>query len=225
MDAMPIIERTTDWNALIILASATIIAILYIITRLTFPDFYKLMVHRLFIENFSGRQITKPTEVSSIEALTIIISILSISTMAFTVVSYSDYTSLQTSSGSEWKSMIIAIISFSAYNFLKGMTNLFLGFVYRLQNYATSYNTLILDTERMLSFIFLPIFAFCPFVSHKAAQILILVAIIATVILVGFQFATFFSHLVKNKFLNHHSILYFCALEVLPILVVIKLVF
>ncbi len=224
-ELMPIIDRVKDWNASIILIMSVVIVVLFIITRMMYPDFYRMTLYRMFVENFSGRQISKPTEVSSIEALTTIISLLSISTMLFTVISYSGVTTIELEYGSEWKIMLYALLIFSAYNFGRGLTNLFFGFLFRFDKFAASYNTLILDTERILSLVFLPLFAFCPFVSVATAKILLWIAFAAVVLLVGFQFVTFFFHLVKNKFLNHHSILYFCALEVLPILVVIKLVF
>ena len=224
-ELMPILDRVKDWNASIILIMSVIIVVLYIITHLKYPDFYRLTIYRMFVENFSGRQIAKPTEVSSIEALSTIISLLSISTMLFAFVCYSGLTTLPLEYGTEWKTMIYILLIFSAYNFGRGLTNLFFGFLFRLEKYAANYNTLILDTERILSLVFVPLFAFCPFVSATTAKILLLIAFVSVVLLIGFQFATFFFHLVKNKFLNHHSILYFCALEVLPILVVIKVAF
>ena len=224
-ELMPIIDRVKDWNASIILIMSVVIIVLFIVTRMIYPGFYKMTLYRMFVENFSGREVTKPTDVSSIEALTTIISLLSISTMLFAVVCYSGLTTISLEYGSEWKTMLNILLIFSAYNFGRGLTNLFFGFLFRLEKYAASYNTLILDTERILSLTFVPLFAFCPFVAVDTAKILLWIALAAVVLLVGFQFVTFFSHLVKNKFLNHHSILYFCALEVLPILVVIKLAF
>ncbi|MBQ1695730.1 MAG: DUF4271 domain-containing protein [Bacteroidales bacterium] len=224
-ELMPIIDRVKDWNALIILVMAVVIAVLYIVIRMIYPDFYRMVAYRMFVENFSGREITKPTDVSSIEALTTIISLLSISTMLFAAVCYSGLTTIGLEYGSEWKTMLKILLIFSAFNFGRGLTNLFFGFLFRIDKYAANYNTLILDTERILSFVFVPLFVFCPFVSAVTAKILIWIAFAAVVLLVGFQYVTFFFHLVKNKFLNHHSILYFCALEVLPILVVIKLAF
>ena len=88
-ELMPIIDRVKDWNALIILVMAVVIAVLYIFIRMIYPDFYRMVAYRMFVENFSGREITKPTDVSSIEALTTIISLLSISTMLFAAVCYS----------------------------------------------------------------------------------------------------------------------------------------
>lgn len=224
-ELMPVLDRVKDWNASIILIMSVVIVVLYVITHLKYPDFYKHTIYRLFVENFSGREITKPTDVSSIEALTTIISLLSISTMLFAIVCYSGLTTISLEYGSEWKAMVNILLIFSAFNFSRGLTNLFFGFLFRIEKYAANYNTLILDTERILSLVFVPMFAFCPFVSAGTAKILIWIAFAAVVLLVGFQYVTFFFHLVKNKFLNHHSILYFCALEVLPILVVIKLAF
>ena len=224
-ELMPVLDRVKDWNASIILVMSVIVVVLYIITHLKYPDFYRMTMYRMFVENFSGREVTKPTDVSSIEALTTIISLLSISTMLFSAVCYSGLTNIGLEYGSEWKTMLKILFIFSGFNFGRGLTNLFFGYLFRIEKYAANYNTLILDTERMLSLIFVPIFAFCPFVPAIGAKILLLIAFAAVVLLVGFQYVTFFFHLVKNKFLNHHSILYFCALEVLPILVVIKLVF
>ena len=224
-ELMPIVDRIKDWNASIILVMSVIIVVLYIVTHLSYPDFYRMTMYRIFVENFSGRETTKPTEVSSIEALSTIISLLSISTMLFAAICYSGLTTINLEYGSEWKTMVKVLLIFSAYNFGRGLTNLFFGFLLRLETYAANYNTLILDTERILSLVFVPLFAFCPCVSATTAKILIWIEFAAVVLLVGFQFVTFFFHLVKNKFLNHHSILYFCALEVLPVLIVVKLAF
>jgi len=182
-ELMPVVDRLKDWNASIIIILSVLILVLYIITNTKYPDFYRSVFYRLFVENFSGRQISKPSEVSSIEALSTIISILSISTMFFTVVCYSEITNISLEYGVEWKTMLYILLGFAAYNFSRGLINLFFGVLFRLQNYAASYNTLILDTERTLSLIFLPIFAFCPFVSAKTAKILLLVALVSAIIM------------------------------------------
>jgi hypothetical protein len=224
-ELMPVVDRIKDWNASIILVSSVLVVVLFTITKLTYPDFYRTTLYRMFVENFSGREVSKPTDVSSIEALTTIISLISISTMLFTVVCYMGVTKIGLTYGDEWKTMLLILGLFSAYNFSRGLINLFFGMVFRIQKYAANYNTLILDTERVLSLVYVPIFAFCPFVNALTAKILIWIAFGFTVILLLFQFVTFFFFLLKNKFLNHHSILYFCALEVLPILIIIKIAF
>ncbi|MBO4614499.1 MAG: DUF4271 domain-containing protein [Bacteroidales bacterium] len=223
-EVMPVVERYVDWNASIILVVSVIVVILFIVARMMYPDYYKLTMYRMFVENFSGRPISRPTEVSSIEAVTIIISLLSISTMGFAVICYSDLTGISMEHGSEWKVMLIVLVSFTVYNHLRGLINLFSGFLFRLQDYVRSYNTLILDTERLLSILFLPLFSMCPFVPAEVAKVLVWIAIALFVALVILQYVTIFFHLLKNNFLNHHSFLYFCALEVLPVLITVRLV-
>ena len=223
-EVMPIAERFVDWNAFIILGVALIVVILFIVARLMFPDYYRLMMYRMFVDNFSGRPATRVAEVSSIEAVTIIISLLSISAMGFAAICYSDLTNVSMEHGHEWKVMLIILLSFTVYNHFRGLINLFAGFLFRLSEYAKSYNTLILDTERLMSILFLPIFSVCPFVPAATAKVLIWIAIAIFVSLVILQYITIFFHLLKNNFLNHHSILYFCTLEFLPVMIVLKLV-
>ena len=223
-ELMPVVGRYVDWNAAIILIIATIIVVLFIVARSLYPDYYKLMMYRMFVDNFSGRPATRVTEVSSIEAVTIVISLLSISAMGFAAICYSDLTSVSMVHGHEWKLMLIILLSFTAYNHSRGLINLFAGFLFRLPEFAKSYNTAILDTERMLSILFLPLFSLCPFVSAEMAKIFVWIAIAVFVVMVVFQYITIIFYLLKNNFLNHHSILYFCTLEFLPILIVLKLV-
>ena len=224
-ELMPVVDRIKDWNASVILVSSVITTILFIISRIIYPDFYKMVTYRMFVENFSGRQVTKPTEISSIEALSTIIALIAISTMIFSFICYSGVTTIKLAYGSELKTILIILLSFSAYNFSRGLINLYSGKLFKLDKYAAIYNTMILDTERVLSLIFVPISAFCPFVSPAIANILIWIAVGAGISLMIFQYVTIFFHLLKNKFLNHHSFLYFCALEVLPPLAVIKIMF
>ena len=223
-EVMPIAERFVDWNAFIILGVALIVVILFIVARLMFPDYYRLMMYRMFVDNFSGRPATRVTEVSSIEAVTIVISLLSISAMGFAAICYSDLTSVSMVHGREWIVMLVVLLSFTVYNHFRGLINLFAGFLFRLPEFAKSYNTAILDTERMLSILFLPLFSLCPFVSAEMAKIFVWIAIAVFVAMLVFQYITIIFHLLKNNFLNHHSILYFCTLEFLPILIVLKLV-
>ena len=223
-EVMPVIERYVDWNASILLVISVIVVILFIAANMMYPDYYRLTMYRMFVDNFSGRPISRGTEVSSIEAITVIIALLSISAMGFAAICYSDLTNVNMEHGSEWKTMLIVLVSFTAYNHLRGMINLFAGFLCRLQEYARSYNTLILDTERLMSILFLPLFSLCPFVPAPVAKLLVWIAIAIFVGLVIFQYVTIFYHLLKNNFLNHHSFLYFCTLEVLPVLITIKLV-
>jgi len=223
-ELMPVVGRYVDWNAAIILIIATIIVVLFIVARSLYPDYYRLMMYRMFVDNFSGRPATRVTEVSSIEAVTIVISLLSISAMGFAAICYSDLTSVSMEHGHEWKLMLIILLSFTVYNHSRGLINLFAGFLFRLPEFAKSYNTAILDTERMLSILFLPLFSLCPFVSAEMAKIFVWIAIAVFVVMVVFQYITIIFYLLKNNFLNHHSILYFCTLEFLPILIVLKLV-
>ena len=224
-EVMPVIERYVDWNASILLVISVLVVILFILARMMYPDFYKQTIYRMFVENFSGRSVSQPTEVASIEAVTIIISLLSMAAMIFSVICYSGMTDINVEHGSEWKIMLFLLILVPVCNQTIGLINVIAGFVFRLQEYSHSYNTLILDSERLLSIIFLPIFAFCPFVSASTAQILIWIAFAFFVAMSILRYVTIFFHLLKNNFLNHHSILYFCTLEVLPILILIKVVF
>lgn len=224
-NAMPILEQTNDWNATIILIIAVIIAILLIAAKLLYPDFYKTTLYRMFVENLSGRQVNKRTDASTITAISTIESFLSISAMIFAVICYSNKTTIQSEYGSEWKIILFILGLFAAYNIAKLTVNKLIGSIFKIEAYTDSYNTLILDTEKILGLAYIPLFTFCPFVSEPIAKTLVWTAIAATFALVGFQFITFFLHLLKNKFLNHYSILYFCALEVIPVLVLIKLAF
>ena len=224
-NAMPILEQTIDWNATIILIISVVIAILLITTRLLYPDFYKTTLYRMFVENLSGRQTEVQTEASTMKAISTIESLLSISAMIFAIICYSNKTTIPLIYGEEWKIILIIIGIFAGYNIVKLTINKLIGNIFRMQIYTDSYNTLILDTEKILGLIFIPIFTFCPFVPEQLAKILVWIAIGATIALVVFQFVTLFLHLLKNKFLNHYSIIYFCALEVLPVLILIKLAF
>ncbi len=222
---MPVIVRDTDWSAMLMLIVSAVIIILLIATQLIYPDYYRTTLYRMFVENFSGRQITKRTEISYIVVISTVESFLSLSAMAYGLICYSGITSINISDGNEAKTFLLIIGICIAYTFLKLFINYILGEVFRLSSYAKSYNTLILDTERILGLTFIPIVAFCPFVSLITAKILIWIGLVLTVLFVGFQFVTFFLHLLKNKFLNHQSILYFCGLEVMPVLILIKLIF
>jgi len=138
--------------------------------------------------------------VSSIEAVTIVISLLSISAMGFAAICYSDLTSVSMEHGHEWKLMLIILLSFTVYNHSRGLINLFAGFLFRLPEFAKSYNTAILDTERMLSILFLPLFSLCPFVSAEMAKIFVWIAIAVFVVMVVFQYITIIFYLLKIIF-------------------------
>ena len=223
-DVMPVAWRFVDWNASIILVVSVIVVILYIVAKTMYPDFYRLMLYRMFVDNFSGRPVIRSAEVSTMEAVTIIISLFSISTMGFAAICYSDLTGINMEHGSEWKTMLIILVSFAACNQLRGFINIFAGYLFHLQEYARNYNTLMLDTERLLSLLYLPLFSLCPFVPAGVAKVLVWIAIALFVVLVILQYITIIFHLLKNNCLNHHSFLYFCTLEVVPILITVKLV-
>lgn len=224
-ELMPIIERPTDWCATIILIISTIITCLLITIRILFPDYHKLILYRMLVENLSGRQVEKHIDTSTQIVISSIGSLLSLSAMIFTAIYYSGKTNINVSYGNEWKVLLLTIAAILAYNICKLVLNKIIGTIFRLEPYTNSYNSLIVDTEKILGLVYLPIFLFCPFVSTSIANVLIWIALIITIIVIGFQFVTLFLHLLKNKFLNHYSFLYFCALEVLPILVIIKLLF
>lgn len=222
---MPVVDRFCDWNASIILVFAALIFILLIVARSIYPNFYRYILYRMFVENFSGRKFSRPTEVSSIEAVTIIISLLSMSAMFFAVICYSGVAEINVEHGSEWKLALVILLSLSFFNQFVGLINLFSGMLFHMQEYAKSYNTLILDSERLLSILFLPLFLLCPFVPANVAVVLLWIAFVVFLSMTILRYVTIFFHLLKNNFLNHHSFLYFCTLEVLPILIIIEITF
>ena len=138
-ELMPVVGRYVDWNAAIILIIATIIVVLFIVAKSLYPDYYKLMMYRMFVDNFSGRPATRVTEVSSIEAVTIVISLLSISAMGFAAICYSDLTSVSMVHGREWIVMLVVLLSFTVYNHFRGLINLFAGFLFRLRDTCFMY--------------------------------------------------------------------------------------
>ncbi len=224
-ELMPILERPVDWCATIILVIATIITCLLITIKILFPDYYKLVIYRMLIENLSGRQVEKHIESSTQTVISITGTVLSVSAMLFTAICYSGKTNINISYGNEWKILLLSLAAVLSYNICKLVLNKIIGSIFRIETYTDSYNSLILDIEKILGLAFLPIFLFCPFVSSSTVIALIWIALIITIIVIVFQFITLFLHLLKNKFLNHYSFLYFCALEVLPILIIIKLLF
>ncbi|MCF0205784.1 MAG: DUF4271 domain-containing protein [Bacteroidales bacterium] len=225
MDIMPVLVRETDWNSILVLGVSLVIILLQIGIKLTFPDYYKSVIYRMTVENLSGRQANNTTEASSLLAVTSAITFLTISMAIYEIIAYSGRTSVSPFFGYEWSVFLFIFIGVTAFNFCKLIINKIIGNLFHIEKEAANYNTLIIDTEKITALFIFPIAAFCPFVPINISRIFIWILLGISGLLLVFQYVTFFLHLLKNKFLNHYSILYFCSLEILPILVLIHLGF
>jgi hypothetical protein len=220
--SMPIIERNSNDNYLILSIIAFVVFILIIITKLTNQNYLQNLIKSTL--RFEDLQKTKQKSNSNafLNIVTISIPILNISATLMMIITYFKFPIFNITNSF----ILICILIFAVFfYFLFTKTNLMLiGNLTNMKSYAIDCTLIRLNNIKVLSLFLSPLYLLFPFANTKMQSHLVFAAILILAIIFLIKIISFFIYLFKIKFLNHFSILYFCTLEILPLLIVCKLV-
>ena len=220
--SMPIIERNSNDNYLILSIIAFVVFCLIITIKLTNQNY----LHNLIKSTLRFEDLQKTKQKSNSSALlniaTISIPILNISATIMMIITYFKIPVFNITNSFTLIFIIIFAVVF--YLFLTKTNLILIGNLTDMITYATDCTLIRFNNLKVLSLFLLPVFLLFPFVNTKMQSYLVVAAILVLVIIFLIKIISFFIYLFKIKFLNHYSILYFCTLEILPLLIVCKLI-
>lgn len=219
---MPVITRNFDYNYLILSIIAFVVFVLLIISNLIAQNYFKNLI--ITAIRFEALQKIKQESGLSvfISFLTTSISGLNIAASIMMIISYYKFQLFNITNSLVLISILIIAVLFY---FIFFKTNLILlGNLTLHKSYATNYGLIKFNNIKALSIFLLPLFLLFPFVGEKTQQSLVIIAFSILLLMLIINIISFFIYLIKIKFFNHYSILYFCTLEILPLLIVFKLI-
>ena len=219
---MPVLIRNTDYNQVVISVISFLVISLIIVVKVAFKGYYSNLLNSILRPDSSARKQYDSGSGVIASTLSGIAAILSVTATVMIVLVYfmiPDKLNL-----SPFSLLLISFASSAAYYVFYKASLAFLGYVVDVSEQASFYSTMKSDFYKVMSLLLLPLFVIFPHsdpIMYKS--LIITIAIIAVLSLLMNVFS-FFSYLIKIKFLNHYAILYFCILEILPLLVVAKLI-
>lgn len=214
-----IIDKLPNHECIIIAIAGILIFFLIAVMRGEYRGYYSELFYRIFVESLSKREFNRQLEVSIPYTISLVIAAFSISASIFA--SYS-LKITQTTSQS-WITILMIILGVCFYTILKLLINLAIGYTFGIEKHTAKYNRMIIDITKAVGLLCYPFFIFIPFIPKIGGNILSVILFSIIGLFLAFEFISYFRYLLKNKFFNHYSILYFCILEILPTIALIKL--
>ncbi len=220
-----ILVRQTDILMYVVAIAGFALFLLYTVVKVVHQGYYHRLFYVLFKQEYSATSFNESNS-SFINAGYYILfgSALSIASMIFVALGYRSDFSHYFESQNVITTGLIILGSVLVYFLVKWLIYSFWGWLFEFSELSQNYINHFFYNQRALGIIIFPIFFVCPFVPESVRNILIYIAIGVVVVSTLYAFYTFWRYTMKIKFFNHYAILYFCAFEILPILVVWRLV-
>jgi hypothetical protein len=219
---MPVLIRNTDYNQIIISIISFLVVTLIIIIKVVFKGYYSNLFISVWRPDSSARKSYESGTGVIASTLSQIAAVLSVTASVMVVMAY--FKVPNKLNLSPFLFLIISLVSTTAYYLFNKAVIFFLGFVADISEQASLYSRMKSDYYKVMSLILIPFFVFFPHSAPIFYKTLIIAIAVVAAISVLMNVFSFFSYLFKIKFLNHYAILYFCILEILPALIVVKLV-
>lgn len=224
-DLMPVIERSTDANLIVILISSLLIFLLLLAVKVFYTGYYQDLFYLLRRSESDGTSFFSESNTSQIQAgiITQVASILSITTALFTISAYTDV-DLNPGAFSPIVHFFITLGLVVAFVYFRILIFKLFAWVFDFTKPVNTYITYVLNILKVFGIIIFPIFIVMPFINIDTRIGLTITILSITLISVSIQYYVYFANTIKIKFFNHYSILYFCTLEILPSLFLLKLI-
>ncbi|HOZ30575.1 MAG TPA: DUF4271 domain-containing protein [Bacteroidales bacterium] len=221
--SLPVIERQSDNNQIVICVSALIIIILLLIVKLLFDGYFKIVISSVFRNEVTTRNIDESNyALNQASLITGIITIISITTALFSCVAY--FTKFNFIQGHNSWLVFLSILSIViCYTFYYKISLSLLGWILDLQQLTSKYSKVTSDIFRLIGLVIFPFFLVISFSEVWMQNYLVYSMLIIIVLAFTIRLYNFLLTIFKIKFLNHYTILYFCVFEILPILFIVKI--
>ena len=124
-----------------------------------------------------------------------------------------------------WQIFGISIISLLVIYLVKFIFTMFMGWVFDKQEIASSYNFLIFVINKFIGIILIPILFFIAYANTDLKQLSISTALIILGFLFVYRFFKAFQTLSgRLKISAYHFFIYFCSVEILPLIILYKII-
>lgn len=219
---MPILERHFDYNQVIISVVSFVVIALIIVIKLLFRDYFTNLFTSVFRKESLLRKNIESGTNAQVSFLAGIGAILSVSAAIMTVAVYFKIPLLLDLNPILFflLSMVSVIVYYSSYKFLL----VILGHIIGISEHTSVYSKLKSDMFKIMSLFLLPLFLIFPYADTWMIKPILITLLIIVIISLLINAVSLFSYLIKIKFFNHYAILYFCILEVLPLLIIAKVI-
>ncbi len=221
-----ILERTLDHKKIIIISIAFILFLLYALVKILYKGYYYRLFYLLFRQDYSTSSFAE-SNTSFINAgkLVFIASVLSYAGATFSIFAYNqDFNKYFDENQVVVASLSIIAIVIGLF-FIKWLIYSLFGWVFDAIKPIKEYLNLFYNNIRALGIIIFPFFLFVPFLNETASNILTYSVLGLITLTLLYNYYTFWQYSIKIKFFNHYTFLYFCVFEILPILIVLKLLY
>ncbi|MBN2776253.1 MAG: DUF4271 domain-containing protein [Bacteroidales bacterium] len=222
---LPVIEKQTDYAQYYVMGVSILLFTTYIIIKVLFSGYYQNLFYvALKQDNLRSSFKESNSAFKQADLYILIAALLSLVTGIFTIINYYPMFNNDSFLVNHWV-LFLSILSFVLLVLvLKWAVYSYFGWILDLSNFSKNYLSSFFYSIRIYGIINFPIFIFVPFVGETMRIILIYSMLSTIAIVVLYNFYTYWRQTIKIKFFNHYSILYFCTLEILPILILIRIV-
>lgn len=221
---LPIIERPTDYAQYYVMLVSIILFITFILVKVLFSGYYQNLFY-IAKKQDSSRASFKESNTAFKQAdfYILIAANFSLATGIFTIITYFPFTNTNNFVQQPFFIFLIIFGIVTSIFLLKWAIYKYFGWILNLSNFSTNYLSKFFNSIRIYGIINFPIFIFVPFVGETLRIVLIICMLAALTAVILYNFYIFWHQTIKIKFFNHYSILYFCTLEILPILILIRI--
>ncbi|MDD2634643.1 MAG: DUF4271 domain-containing protein [Bacteroidales bacterium] len=221
---MPAIERHADYGQFIILAASVLLLFILITVKVLFPKYLKHLFFITFKQDLTrGAYFETSSSIKQADVFMLFASTISISAAMYAVFRYFPYNTIILSDAKTFLEFAFIILGVITILLLKHLIYNYFAWLFDMQIHKKAYFIGFYNLLRLTGIILFPIFILIPFVGGMFLNVLIALVLITGGLVFFYNMFIFFRQSLKIKFLNHYCILYFCIFEILPIIVLIKL--
>lgn len=206
-----------DFLFYILLGNVFILALIQIIFPRYFKNIFSIFFQTKFRQNQTKEQLSQDNVASFLLNILFVLSgstFIAIINQVFEVTAFT-----------YWKTFLIAVFLLSGTYLVKLLFTRFMGWVFNRSDMVGSYNFLVFIVNKIIGVSLLPFMFLLAFSTHYLQQL----AFTSSIIFISFLFLFRLFSTYKNlhralKITALHFFLYFCAVEILPLLLMYKAV-
>jgi hypothetical protein len=218
------IERSFPLQQYIVISSTIISAIIIIFIQL----FYKISIFSLFTDIINVSTITNKSEIGDSSANTKLANLLFIVIfiLGFIITTYSYFAFLYSGDNNSFidpvRSLVLVLKTVLIYFAFKFILLHFLGWTFNQTELISKYLRTMLSYYKVLGIILFFVNPFLPFFSQKFLVFILCIIVVIFLISMFFRMIKGFLFSFQIKFSILYSFLYFCAVEIFPLLVIVE---
>lgn len=217
-DSLPIIERHLDYRQVIVSAAVIVALLILLFIKLNFGNYFKNLFQSLFHGDLSTRLTDRSRPLNNkMQNIFLVAAVVSHACTLFVIVAYHPKLSLKANiSNLTLFAACLAVVSF--YMLYVRLVMTLIGNIFSAHKFAAMYCKAKIDIFNIASILLLACVVFFPFMTANIRFIMAIYLIVIVLASYVVQAVIYFFYSVKIKFFHLHTFLYFCAVEIIPVL-------